>query len=195
MGGFNQFAGLLGSTVLVAVLIVKLPGINRLSPRYKIYLAILVALSLLMPLPGVILAAYPRGIVGDLAITTLIALLLSLFSTLFSWPQLAKKEHWWLWIAVAVAAMTLYPLALGLGMWDPYGLGFGNGWFLLGLLLLALVAFYYGLRLLPVCLGLAVLAWSVGWYESGNLWDYLLDPLLALWSLTMVATALLNRIR
>ena len=26
---------------------------------------------------------------------------------------------------------------------------------------------------------LAVLAWAAGWYESGNLWDYLIDPMVA----------------
>jgi len=29
-----------------------------------------------------------------------------------------------------------------------------------------------------------VLAWSIEWYESRNLWDYLLDPLLFIYVIT-----------
>ena len=31
-------------------------------------------------------------------------------------------------------------------------------------------------------LALAIVAWSVHWHESANLWDYLLDPFLAIWA-------------
>ena len=30
---------------------------------------------------------------------------------------------------------------------------------------------------------LAVIAWSIHWHESTNLWDYLLDPFLAVWAI------------
>jgi hypothetical protein len=32
-------------------------------------------------------------------------------------------------------------------------------------------------------IGIAIIAWSVRWHESSNLWDYLLDPALAIWAL------------
>jgi hypothetical protein len=32
-------------------------------------------------------------------------------------------------------------------------------------------------------LSLAVLAWALGLYESRNLWDYLVDPLVAAWGI------------
>jgi hypothetical protein len=47
--------------------------------------------------------------------------------------------------------------------------------------LLAVTLFFWanGLRLLPVLVALALLAWTLGLLESTNLWDYLLDPWLA----------------
>ena len=48
------------------------------------------------------------------------------------------------------------------------------------LLVFALLSWAKGLRLLPLLIGLSLLAWSAGLMESANLWDYLLDPWLAL---------------
>jgi len=42
------------------------------------------------------------------------------------------------------------------------------------------------LPLVTSCVALGVLAWVVGAYESRNLWDYLLDPLVWAWSLAAV---------
>ena len=36
-----------------------------------------------------------------------------------------------------------------------------------------------GLRLLPMLIAVAMLAWAAGLLESTNLWDYLIDPWLA----------------
>ena len=36
-----------------------------------------------------------------------------------------------------------------------------------------------------LCIALAVAAWSAGWYESPNLWDYLLDPWLAIYAMVV----------
>ena len=57
---------------------------------------------------------------------------------------------------------------------------------LFGLLVAGLLALSVGLRLLPLLLALALLAWTAGLMESRNLWDYLLDPWLAFASLYKV---------
>jgi hypothetical protein len=36
-----------------------------------------------------------------------------------------------------------------------------------------------------LCIALAVVAWSAGWYESPNIWDYLLDPWLAIYAIAL----------
>ena len=42
-------------------------------------------------------------------------------------------------------------------------------------------------------MALAVLAYAVGWYESNNLWDYLVDPLVAIYSLSALVVRATRR--
>jgi hypothetical protein len=126
------------------------------------------------------LLAYVRGISSDLS-TTLVALAcLSLCRRLFDWPVVAEPEKMALYVVLAVAAVVLYPAALGWGDWDTYRPGWGSFGMLGILLMLSLACWLAGWRLLPGLVGLALLAWVAGWMESSNLWDYLMDPWLAI---------------
>ena len=126
--------------------------------------------------------AFVRGISSDLS-TTLVALAcLSLGRSLFGWPVMAQREGLVLSIALAVAAAVLYPTALGWGNWDAYRPGWGSFDMLGILLMVSLACWTGGLRLLPALIGLALLTWVAGLMESGNLWDYLMDPWLAIWA-------------
>ena len=123
--------------------------------------------------------AFARGVSSDLS-TTLVALAcLSLGRRLFGLPAMAQREGLALYVALAVAAVVLYPTALGWGDWDAYQPGWGSLGMLGILLMLSLAFWICGLRLLPALVGLALLAWSLGLMESSNLWDYLVDPWLA----------------
>ena len=94
---------------------------------------------------------------------------------------------------VAVAALALYPMALGAGLFDPYRLGYGSPWLVSALLAVALAAWFGRLELAATCLALATLAWTLRWYESTNLWDYLLDPLVAGYALGSLAVRGMKR--
>jgi hypothetical protein len=72
-------------------------------------------------------------------------------------------------------------------MFDPYRIGFGDPLFVTAQLLLALLAWFYKCQPITLCIALATLAWSLGWHESDNLWDYLLDPFLAIYAFSAVA--------
>jgi hypothetical protein len=78
-------------------------------------------------------------------------------------------------------------------MFDPYRLGYANLWFMLALLALAIWSSLRYSTLLALGIALAVAAWSAGWYESPNLWDYLLDPWLAIYALLAQGKYLLAR--
>jgi len=84
---------------------------------------------------------------------------------------------------IALLAITFYPLALGVGMLDPYAWGYGSIFLLAGVLITAFVAWLAGSNRIAIILALAILAWTVGWHESTNLWDYVLDPFLGLWAI------------
>lgn len=126
------------------------------------------------------LVAYVRGISSDLSITLVVLASLGLVRRLRGLRGTDLRERMALNVAVAAAALFLYPLALGWGDWDPYRAGWGAPGMLLALL--AIIIFYWiqGLRLLPMLVAAALLAWSFDLLESTNLWDYLMDPWLAI---------------
>ena len=189
MINFTDITGLASSAVAMTAMVVRLPAVARLPRVHFALLACATAIAVLIPLGGLPLAAYVRGWIGDLSITSLVLLLIAILRPLCGCPSSDIEAKTALFILIAFAALGLYPMALGIGYFDPYRLGYGNPWFMGGLLLVALAACFRQIPLAAFSIALAVLAWSIGWYESSNLWDYLLDPLLAIYA----TSALLKR--
>ena len=136
---------------------------------------------LFVPIEGIPVAGYVRGIAGDLSITTLL-LLASSAVALAGGPKLHdRRELQTLAAFVLASAAFLYPMALGLTSFDPYALGYPHRMrgFLLGLAPVALFAWFRGRLLLLLAVVLALAAFRFELLESRNLWDYLLDPWLA----------------
>lgn len=96
---------------------------------------------------------------------------------------------------VSLAALLLYPLALGAGMIDPYRIGYGHPLFVLALQLIALLAWFKRYSLITLCIALVLFAWAIGWSESDNLWDYLIDPFVSFYALWVVGKQWLFRLR
>jgi len=144
--------------------------------------------AFLLPLGALPLAAYVRGVVGDPSIGTLLLIGASLLPGLS--PPPGKVQRLSSLLVVLAAAVLLYPLALGAGALDPYRWGLGSPWFVAAVLTLGLLAHCWRWPLLPVAVAISVLAWSAGCYESRNLWDYLLDPLLVVYALCALPRAL-----
>lgn len=123
--------------------------------------------------------AYIRGISSDLSITLVALACLGLCQRLFGFSVPARRETMALNGVLAAAAVVLYPAALGWGDWDAYRVGWASYGMWASLLVLSLFCWAQGLRLVPLLAGLSLLAWSAGLMESANLWDYLIDPWLA----------------
>lgn len=171
---FTDLTGLAGIALALASM-----GARAARPRSHecLVLAVLFVV-LLLPLAGLPLAAYVRGMVGDLSITSVVLLAAAASGASSTKPDARGVAAL---LIPAVAACVLYPMALGATRFDPYQLGYGEPWFLAAVLAVALMGHLARLPLVAVSISLAVLAWSVGWYESSNLWDYLIDPLLAIY--------------
>ena len=166
-------------------LLVRVPRVRALPLRRRAVLLLAALVAMSIPVDGLSLAGFVRGITGDLSISTLVLMALALVRSLSGHVPVAGANRMSMLRAIAVVAVLFYPLVLGLTMFDPYRLGYGNLWFMAALLAGAL---WSGLRystLLAWCIALAVAAWSAGWYESPNLWDYLLDPWLAIYALAV----------
>lgn len=137
-------------------------------------------LGLGMALP---LAAYVRGIIGDLSVVLTLLLWSSVLLPSRPTPVSFK-------FAVALISLIFYPLALGLGMFDPYAWGYGSLGMLIAVLLFALIFGLIGWTKGVWIIALAIIAWAGHWHESANLWDYVLDPLLAIWAIAALVNVM-----
>ena len=129
------------------------------------------------------LSAYVRGVTGDLSVVTMLLLWSAILPS-------AKKTPLGFKVPLALIAMVFYPFALGLGMIDPYAWGYGSISFLIAVILFAVICGLVGWVKGVWILSLAIIAWAAHWHESANLWDYLLDPFLAIWALFAIPNAM-----
>jgi hypothetical protein len=139
-------------------------------------------LAVLLPLQGLPAAGYVRGLLGDLSIVTLLLLGNALWFGLGNRPWFNDSSRSLSLAAIAVVGALFYPLALGLSGFDPYQLGYAGFFLPSMLLILSLTAWFTGRRAPAVLLLLPVVAYNLQLLESDNLWDYLLDPWLVIYS-------------
>lgn len=186
MANFTDLSGLAGVACATAAAVLLLPGMAKLARPSRALLLGAVFALMLIPFGAMPLAAYVRGMTGDLSITTLILLCSAILRPWCDCVAVRDKRRLALLGLVGLAALGLYPMALGAGPYDPYQLGYGNMPFVVALLLIALAAWLRGYALITLCIALATLAWAIGWYESDNLWDYLIDPFAAIYALAAI---------
>ncbi len=127
------------------------------------------------------LIAYPGGVLGDLSITTQILLASVIVKQVLRIDILSARDRSSVFLAAAAGGLVLYPLSSGLTMLDVYSLGFESTALLIGLAVLAVMGWY----LRPgaaIVVPVSVIAFNFGWLTSTNVWDYLLDPMLALFA-------------
>lgn len=169
---FTDLTALAGISLVAATVLWQFAPLKKLSRAHRAWaLAVLLAV-LLVPWNGLSLAGILRGGIGDLSVTTLYLALAS--GRRDDRPLLNAPG----WLLIVVSAGALYLSGLGVGAFDLYRLGFGDVRFVTALLLVCLWAYWQRQPMLLGCIAWAALAWSVGFSESTNLWDYLLDPLL-----------------
>ncbi|MBU3576018.1 hypothetical protein [Polynucleobacter sp. UK-Mo-2m-Kol15] len=129
------------------------------------------------------LSAYVRGVTGELSIVTMLLLWSSILPA-------AKKTPMGFKVPLALIAIVFYPLALGFGMMDPYAWGYNSITFLIAIILFALACGLAGWIKGVWIISFAIMAWAAHWHESANLWDYLLDPFLAIWAVLAIPNAI-----
>ncbi len=198
----TDVTGLAGNAVAIVAVCMRLPGVSRLRPAQLAWLLGAVVAAELIPFDGLPLAAYLRGAIGDLSIPSLVLLLTAISRQLRGHRPAERgssacgdSDRRTLLALLVIAALVLYPMALGWGLLDSYRLGYGSPWFLCALAAVALAALFWRATETVAVIALAVLAWSAGWYESSNLWDYLIDPLVAIYSLGALARSWVLRPR
>jgi hypothetical protein len=139
------------------------------------------ALALIPVADGVSAAMALRALWGDPSVTTLQLLALSLAGR----PAPIGRAPA---AALAIFGMAFYVLALGLGDFDPYRLGYAAWPVAAVLAAAAMLAWHRGQPLWLWLLAVDLAVFAAGLPESSNLWDALFDPLL-------VAAALILAVR
>ncbi len=191
----TDLTGLAGITLAIIALLFRVPRVQSLPLRKRagVLAAVIVVSSI--PVWSVSLAGFVRGMTGDLSVPASVLLTLALVRSLSGRTLVEEANRHAMLKAVAIGAVLFYPFALGVGMFDPYRLGYGSLWLMVALLGLAVWSSLRYSTFLAMCIAAAVAAWSAGWYESPNLWDYLLDPWLAIYAFAAQGKLLLARWR
>ncbi|OYY21738.1 MAG: hypothetical protein B7Y05_06135 [Polynucleobacter sp. 24-46-87] len=189
MVSYLQIIALLEMSLTCAVvLIILLQKVSKTEIPFAIRLVAVFLLGNLLFWPlgmslELPLSAYVRGVTGELSIVTMLLLWSSILPA-------AKKTPFGFKVPLALIAIAFYPLALGVGMIDPYAWGYGSIAFLITVILFAIVCGLAGWTKGVWIISFAIIAWSAHWHESANLWDYLLDPFLAIWALIAISNAI-----
>ena len=189
----NAILGLLGCGLLSLAAVATLIRLRRLPARARYAVMPAAALALFVPIGDLSIAAYVRGVTGDLSAATVILASAACFEQLTGRTLIGRRDrHALCWLLVLAAAF-LYPFALGWTPFDPYSLGYGSIEFLTALLCVTLAAWWARLYVIVFVVIAAALAYLAGAYESRNLWDYLIDPLVCAYALARLLANLRHR--
>ena len=161
--------------VLILVGIARLTGLSPTGPRWCAGLVLCSLALVATPVGGMPLARWLAGIVDHWSLSAMALLVSACIQRLFGIDLLRRKDRQAAWLFGALAGLLLYPLALGWGPFDPYGLGWRFGPLFVAVAVLASVLILCRNRF-GVVLVLAIAAWHLRAVESGNYWDCLIDP-------------------
>ncbi|MCD6306058.1 MAG: hypothetical protein J7M32_07195 [Deltaproteobacteria bacterium] len=153
-------------------------GVNLKSRAPALMLVLIAACLVLVPVKGLPLGRWMISFNANFSIPLTAILFSRVVDRFFGIRVLDERAVSTCWFISLTAGIVLYPMALGLTRWDPYAAGWGFSWlfviaFAVTVILLA-VKNRFGIVLIA-----AILAYNLGFLESTNLWDYLVDPFLA----------------
>ncbi|MFZ5843956.1 MAG: hypothetical protein ACOY3E_13790 [Pseudomonadota bacterium] len=180
---------------LAALLFLVLPS-KRLPVKVRGALALLLLALSQVPVDGISLAGHWQASVGELAITTTLLLLTLAWRRLRGQRPLLPAGMRGPLMGLGVFALIFYPLSMGAGSIDPYRTGFIPALALALIFVVTLLLWWRGRNaFLVAALALATLAYAVDALPSRNYWDYLFDPVLAVFGLNLAIRRALQRWR
>jgi hypothetical protein len=184
---------LFGCGVLGLAAVATLIQWRRLPLRARYAVMLAAAFAVFIPFGDLSAAAYLRGVTGDVSVTTLVLTGAACITRITGRTPIGSRDLRALFWLLALAAVFLYPFALGWTPFDPYSLGYGSIGLLTALLCVTLAAWWARLYAIVFIVVAAALAYLAGAYESRNLWDYLIDPLVSIYALAWLLAGVRRR--
>jgi hypothetical protein len=135
-------------------------------------------------------AGYVRVLTGDPSITTVCLLLLYGYAKFNTPPSAITDDLPRLSLLLGGTALFFYPTALGLTYLDIYGHGFYPVVLYPLLMVLFALAILHTWPLITMLVVIVLLSYNLQLLPSDNLWDYLMDPMVAIYCLMQLPRAL-----
>ena len=155
----------------------KLPGI-----------LVFVSMALcFVPINGLAIAAYIRGVFSEPSISTVIIASLSIASLIRGKAIFSQRDYLPLLYFIPVFSLFFYPSSLGLTFFDPYSYGYQPHFLLAALLAITLLLWWKKYYLLTMIILVDLWCFNLELLSSNNLWDYLVDPMLLIYCLVQLS--------
>ena len=152
------------------------------------------AVVMVVPVEGLVIARWVAGLNANFSVPLTVMLALIVWEEIFDRSRFSEREWATAWGFGAIGGLVLYPMALGLGSFDPYEWGWPISPLFLVIGVLTAWLIWRGNRF-GLLLLLAAAAFQLRLLESANYWDYLLDPIYSLVSLGWFAGRLATSTR
>jgi len=185
----NTFFSLMTHGLLLMTILLMLLQVRRWK-QYWPWAYLVSAVIIVLPISDWLLIEFSRGLFTDLSLASIVMLAMYLFSILK--PQRPRNQLSFN-LAIILFAILLYPASMGVGMFDPYAIGFAShiyyDYLVLAIAVIGIACAYLGQWQLALWLTLACLAHGLHLFESSNLWNYLLDPFAVIAGMVSIISA------
>ncbi|EAT10933.1 hypothetical protein HF888_05580 [Bermanella marisrubri] len=170
----TAIASLLGHGLLLMAVILYIIQARRWGKWFP-YAYIIAAVVIVLPLENWLVVEFSRGYLSDLSMATVAIAVMSIVGQ--GQYQMSNAFK----LTFLLLAIVLYPSAMGWGMFDVYSLGYpsdtGYGYLVAVVAAIAVLAVIVKSWQLAIVMTMVLIGNGVGLYETQNLWNYLLDPL------------------
>jgi len=177
---------LMAHSLVIMCLCLVLLQVRRWGKYWPIGYAI-AAIVMVLPVSHWLVIEFSRGLLGDLSFASILMLAAYLL-TIMKVDRTSNASSFN--GLVILMAVVLYPTSLGFGQFDMYSIGFASSgyynYLVTAIAGLGIIAWYLGYAQIAIWLTLSVLAHGLNLFESNNLWNYLLDPLVVIACLVSV---------
>lgn len=188
--GFSFFFPFL-LIMLIIQSILQWVGKSPKGWRMTLILGVVSVLAAIVPVGRIPLARWPISLNANFCIPLTVVVFNRVWQTASGRVLLDKKALLSFWIYGVITGLALYPMALGLGPFDPYVLGWHFSWLFVIFMVLTIVLLWRKNRL-GIVLILCILSFNLQVLESPNLWDYFIDPFFVIISCTALVRRLMS---